>query len=116
MKKNKLTILWLVPVLVILAVAGCLVYNCCHEVAPGPRYTLEDCLEGVGDWAKAEQGLRMRKDYTFAPPFEMDETMLNHEHTHLSPVRRRSLRVFRLSTPALCRDFARWTLCSSLPC
>ena len=96
MKEKKLTILWLAPVLVILAVAGCLVYNCCHEVAPGPRYTLEDCLEGVGDWAKAEQGLRMRKNYTFATPFEMDETMLNHEHTH----------IYRLSDGAVYGYFA----------
>ncbi len=76
----------LIPfVLVILAVVATLFINWWpgNEIAPGPRYALEDCLEGVGDWAKAELGLRMRKNYTFTMAEVPDETIVDYERTYI---------------------------------
>ncbi len=63
--------------LVILAVGAALAINWCEDsqVAPGSA-PLEVRLQGVADWAKAEQGLKLLGEYTFVTAPEIDETQI----------------------------------------
>ena len=64
----------LIPLLfVIAAVVGTLAYSrwVANHTVPGPG-SLEGRLQGVGDWAKGEQGLELLGAYTFVTTEEID--------------------------------------------
>ena len=66
MKEWKLVV---IPILlVILAVGAALAINVwsAGRVVPGKHAPIEVRMQGVADWAKAEQGLDLLGEYTFA--------------------------------------------------
>ena len=84
MKRWKLIV---IPILlVILAVGAALAINVWSSgrVAPGTA-PLEVRLQGVADWAKAEQGLDLLGEYTFHTTPEIDKEQIKKVYTyHLS--------------------------------
>ena len=76
-----------IPILlVILAVGAALAINVWSSgrVAPGTA-PLEVRLQGVADWAKAEQGLDLLGEYTFVTVSEIDKEQIKKVYTyHLS--------------------------------
>ena len=84
MKRWKLIV---IPILlVILAVGAALAINVWSSgrVAPGTA-PLEVRLQGVADWAKAEQGLDLLGEYTFVTVSEIDKEQIKKVYTyHLS--------------------------------
>lgn len=81
MKTNKLI---LIPfLLVMVAVGGVLAYNRwdMNHTVPGAG-TLEGCLQGVGDWAKGEQGLELLGAYTFVTTEEINTARIKKVYAY----------------------------------
>ena len=76
MKSWKLIV---IPILlVILAVGAALAINVwsAGRVAPGKLAPIEVRMQGVADWAKAEQGLDLLGEYTFVTVSEIDKEQI----------------------------------------
>ena len=84
MKKAKAYQLVLIPLLLIIAaVAGSLAYDRwdAGHMVPGPG-PLEGRLQGVGDWAKGEQGLELLGAYTFVTAEEIDTARIKKVYAY----------------------------------
>ena len=85
MKEWKLIV---IPILlVILAVGAALAINVWSSgrVVPGKLAPIEVRMQGVADWAKAEQGLDLLGEYTFVTTPEIDKEQIKKLYTyHLS--------------------------------
>ena len=85
MKSWKLIV---IPILlVILAVGAALAINVWSSgrVVPGKLAPIEVRMQGVADWAKAEQGLDLLGEYTFVTVSEIDKEQIKKVYTyHLS--------------------------------
>ena len=77
-----------IPILlVILAVGAALAINVWSSgrVVPGKLAPIEVRMQGVADWAKAEQGLDLLGEYTFVTVSEIDKEQIKKVYTyHLS--------------------------------
>ena len=77
-----------IPILlVILAVGIAFAINWWEDTHnyPGKRASLEVEMQGVADWAKAEQGLDLLGEYTFVTTPEIDKEQIKKVYTyHLS--------------------------------
>lgn len=84
MKKVRTYQLILIPfLLVIAAVAGILAYSrwVANHTVPGPG-SLEGRLQGVGDWAKGEQGSEPLGAYTFVTTEEIDTARIKKVYAY----------------------------------
>ena len=85
MKEWKLIV---IPILlVILAVGAALAINVwsAGRVVPGKLAPIEVRMQGVADWAKAEQGLDLLGEYTFVTTPKIDKEQIKKVYTyHLS--------------------------------
>ena len=85
MKRWKLIVI--PSLLVILAVGIAFAINWWEDTHnyPGKRASLEVEMQGVADWAKAEQGLDLLGEYTFVTTPEIDKEQIKKVYTyHLS--------------------------------
>ena len=84
MKKARTYQLILIPLLfVIAAVVGTLAYSrwVANHTVPGPG-SLEGRLQGVGDWAKGEQGLELLGAYTFVTTEEINTARIKKVYAY----------------------------------
>ena len=82
MKSWKLIV---IPILlVILAVGAALAINVWSSgrVAPGKLAPIEVRMQGVADWAKAEQGLDLLGEYTFVTTPEIDKEQIKELYAY----------------------------------
>ena len=82
MKSWKLIV---IPILlVILAVGAALAINVWSSgcVAPGKLAPIEVRMQGVADWAKAEQGLDLLGEYTFVTVSEIDKEQIKELYAY----------------------------------